>query len=216
MLREIQSVSWFNSPEMLAQWENPNWGRWLPCSKPRTTRWQMNPNPATILLYTRFCWGTVSSHQPLKPQFEHGSNPFIRRLSANTQGDRGAHSAEGLPVLIPAEARSPSEGYEDHAMGGLFKLLEQQRRGTAHRSKMHWLSRRITSAMRRLRVMRGKSRDSRRNPSTYAKGFSGGVQDTGAARPQNEYLNRSGMDAELGARVFHGGIESAGVYSILI
>jgi hypothetical protein len=106
MLREIQSGELVPGTEMLAQWETElgqvaalleaTHDSMAGESQPRN-----HPALRQVLLGIRYRGGM------LKLQFEHGSNYCMGLLQIR----RGTgYSAEGLPVLIPAEARSSFEG----------------------------------------------------------------------------------------------------------
>ena len=106
MLREIQSGELFPGTEMLAQWET-ELGQVAALleathesitdeSKPRN-----NADLRQVLLGIRYRAGM------LKLQFEHGSN-YCMGLLQLRMGT--GYSADGSPVLIPAEAHSSFEG----------------------------------------------------------------------------------------------------------
>ena len=106
MLREIQSGELVPGTEMLAQWETElgQVAALLEATqdslkeefKPRN-----NPAVRQAIQMIRYRAGI------LKLQFEHGSNYCTGLLQIR----RGTgYSADGLPVLIPTEARSSFEG----------------------------------------------------------------------------------------------------------
>jgi hypothetical protein len=106
MLREIQSRKLVPGTDMLAQWETElgQVAGLLEAThhsiteefKPRN-----NPDVRQLLLSIRYRAGL------LKLQFEHGSNYCMGLLQLR----RGTgYSAQGLPVLLPTEARSSFEG----------------------------------------------------------------------------------------------------------
>jgi len=106
MLREIQSGELVPGTQMLAQWETElgqvaalleaTHGSMTEECKPRN-----NPALRQVLLGIRYRAGL------LKLQFQHGSN-YCMGLLQLRMGT--GYSAEGLPVLIPTEARSSFEG----------------------------------------------------------------------------------------------------------
>ena len=106
MLREIQSGELVPGTEMLAQWETElgQVAALLEATRDSTTeesKPRNNPALRQVLLGIRYRAGL------LKLQFEHGSN-YCMGLLQIRMGT--GYSAEGLPVLIPTEARSSFEG----------------------------------------------------------------------------------------------------------
>ena len=106
MLREIQSGELVPGTEMLAQWETElgQVAALLEATQDSMTEeFKPRNHPALrqILLGIRYRAGM------LKLQFEHGSN-YCMGLLQLRMGT--GYSAEGLPVLIPTEARSSFEG----------------------------------------------------------------------------------------------------------
>ena len=106
MLREIQSGELVPGTEMLAQWETElgQVAALLEATHDSMTEeFKPRNHPALrqILLGIRYRAGM------LKLQFEHGSN-YCMGLLQLRMGT--GYSAEGLPVLIPTEARSSFEG----------------------------------------------------------------------------------------------------------
>ena len=106
MLREIQSGELVPGTEMLAQWETElgHVAALLEATHTSMTgesKPSHNPALRQVVLGIRYRAGT------LKLQFEHGSN-FCMGLLQLRMGT--GYSAEGLPVLIPTEARSSFEG----------------------------------------------------------------------------------------------------------
>jgi len=106
MLRDVQSGELVPGTEMLAQWE-ADLGQvaalleaahesMMEHSKPHN-----NPALRQVLLGIRQRAGI------LKLQFEHGSNYCMGLLQVRTGT---GYSAQGLPVLLPIEARSSFEG----------------------------------------------------------------------------------------------------------
>lgn len=106
MLREIQGGELVPGTEMLAQWETElgQVAALLEATHDSMTEESKpcnDPDLRQVLLGIRYRAGM------LKLQFEHGSNYCMGLLQIR----RGTgYSAEGLPVLIPSEARSSFEG----------------------------------------------------------------------------------------------------------
>jgi len=106
MLREIQGGELVPGTEMLAQWETElgQVAAFLEATHNSLTGESKPANNAAlrqVLLGIRYRAGM------LKLQFEHGSN-YCMGLLQLRMGT--GYSAEGLPVLIPTEARSSFEG----------------------------------------------------------------------------------------------------------
>ncbi len=106
MLRDVQGGELVPGTEMLAQWETElgqvaalleaTHGSITDEFKPRN-----NPAVRQAILGIRQRAGM------LKLQFEHGSNYCMGLLQVRTGT---GYSAQGLPVLLPVEARSSFEG----------------------------------------------------------------------------------------------------------
>jgi hypothetical protein len=106
MLRDVQGGELVPGTEMLAQWES-DLGQVAALleaahdSMPEHFKPHNNPALRQVLLEIRQRAGM------LKLQFEHGSNYCMGLLQVRTGT---GYSAQGLPVLLPVEARSSFEG----------------------------------------------------------------------------------------------------------
>src|SRR5580698_9714671 len=106
MLRDVQGGELVPGTEMLAQWES-DLGQVAALleaahdSMPEHFKPHNNPALRQVLLEIRQRAGM------LKLQFEHGSNYCMGLLQVRTGT---GYSAQGLPVLLPIEARSSFEG----------------------------------------------------------------------------------------------------------
>jgi hypothetical protein len=106
MLRDVQGGELVPGTEMLAQWES-DLGQVAALleaahdSMPEHFKPHNNPALRQVLLEIRQRAGM------LKLQFEHGSNYCMGLLQVRTGT---GYSAQGLPVLLPVEARNSFEG----------------------------------------------------------------------------------------------------------
>ncbi len=106
MLREIQSGELVPGTEMLAQWET-ELGQVAALLEATHTSMTGESKPSDNPALRQVVLGIRYRAGMLKLQFEHGSN-YCMGLLQIRMGT--GYSAEGLPVLIPTEARSSFEG----------------------------------------------------------------------------------------------------------
>ena len=106
MLREIQSGELVPGTEMLAQWES-ELGQVAALLEATHTSMTGESKPSDNPALRQVVLGIRYRAGMLKLQFEHGSN-YCMGLLQIRMGT--GYSAEGLPVLIPTEARSSFEG----------------------------------------------------------------------------------------------------------
>ena len=106
MLREIQGGELVPGTEMLAQWET-ELGQVAALLEATHNSLTAESKPANTAALRQILLGIRYRAGMLKLQFEHGSN-YCMGLLQLRMGT--GYSAEGLPVLIPTQARSSFEG----------------------------------------------------------------------------------------------------------